>query len=946
MGYRQGELVGLSNAAEMGLRQGDFERALTTARRARALARELGQGPGKRDLDVIVAGCLEGLIRYAEALEAYESARRDALAAKEPREAARIAQSAGIVCVRMGRPAQALKLLDVALREYEQVGERLNYPGALVTRASALRRLRRTDEALRDFERALALYDERKDEGKIAEVWLGMGMLYWDLGRFREAASLYEQAVPRFERAGNRSKAALARGELGNTYATIGRFAGALELMERAYREHRELGVKDQAASVLGYLAQVQSALGDSAAARDLYLRSAAELRALGLIEKADQKLMNAVRHEAALGRSDVALEALEELEARSRSAGRVLLLAQAQSLRAQVLAGVGKLAEAVELLERTRPDEGTHVAAESLILLGTLHRKKGRLDRAIEVHERARALIEGSTGGHANLWNILVELAEDRLAGGEAEAALALARSALEQNRSQLHGLGETSALQVQKHGRGACDLGLRAVQAIPARERRQELDAAAFSLAEAGRALLLSEGLVNREAILEARVSPELHREHARARGLVEERRQRFDQLLASGSPDRAALAAAREEEAAAYRDFETVVARIQREVRSVGDFLFPRPIEVEQARALVPKGTALVHYHLLEDQALALVLTQDRLERVTLAGSAGIVRQAESWLALAARDGSEDEPAAAAALYDLLVRPIEPSLAGQSRLLISPDGVLALLPFEALLRKEGARAERMLERWEVAYVASATVQTTLLEEERNRTVGSGIVALGDPVYPGEAKARPAATTRDVELRGLGSLARLPESGEEARTVAAFFPETTRAVLLRDEATLARLRAALERPGRLRALHLACHGFVDTRRPRLSGLVLGGGEVLCLDDIYGLRIDADLAVLSACDTGRGVVERGEGVLGLVRGFFLAGCPHVVVTDWKVDDTGTSEVMTAFYRRMVTDGAPPAAALRGAKLEVLGRGGAKAHPSRWAAFVLWGLPD
>jgi CHAT domain-containing protein len=482
--------------------------------------------------------------------------------------------------------------------------------------------------------------------------------------------------------------------------------------------------------------------------------------------------------------------------------------------------------------------------------------------------------------------------------------------------------------------------------VQSIPAPERRQEMDAAAFSLAEAGRALLLSEGLVNREALLEARVSPELQREHARARRLVEERHQRCEQLLDARPPDQGALAAARQEEEAAYRDFETVVARIQREARSVGDLVFPRPIGVDQARALVPKGTALVHYHLLEDQGLALVLTGDRLDRVKLAGSAAIVRQAESWLALAARDGSEDEPAVAAALYDLLVRPLEPSLAGRSRLLISPDGILALLPFEALLRKEGAKAERVLERWEIAYVASATVQTTLLEEDRKRTGGSGIVALGDPVYPGEAKARPAAATRDAELRGLGPLARLPESGEEARAVAALFPETARTLLLRDEATRARLRAALKGPGRLRALHLACHGFLDTRRPRLSGLVLGGGEVLSLDDIYGLRIDADLAVLSACDTGRGVVERGEGVLGLVRGFFLAGCPRVVVTDWKVDDAGTREVMTAFYRRMITDGAPPAAALRGAKLEVLGRGGAKAHPSRWAAFVLWGLPD
>ena len=136
---------------------------------------------------------------------------------------------------------------------------------------------------------------------------------------------------------------------------------------------------------------------------------------------------------------------------------------------------------------------------------------------------------------------------------------------------------------------------------------------------------------------------------------------------------------------------------------------------------------------------------------------------------------------------------------------------------------------------------------------------------------------------------------------------------------------------------------MHLACHGHVDLEHPRLTGLVLAGGEVLTLDEIYRLPLRADLAVLSACRSGVGAVVNGEGVIGLVRGFLFAGSPQVVVSNWRVDDAGTSRFMESFYRRMVTGGEPAGRALRAAKLERLRAGGPEAHPFHWASFVLWG---
>ena len=252
------------------------------------------------------------------------------------------------------------------------------------------------------------------------------------------------------------------------------------------------------------------------------------------------------------------------------------------------------------------------------------------------------------------------------------------------------------------------------------------------------------------------------------------------------------------------------------------------------------------------------------------------------------------------------------------------------------------------RALEKWEFAYLPSGTVLRTLRGAGRRTERRDRIVALGDPDYPVAPAGTPVTPPEpEATLRGVETLPRLAHSAEEARAVAGFFPGEGRAVLLRGGATAAAVTGAVRDAGdRLAAVHLACHGYVDDQRPRLTGLVLAGGEIFSVDDISRASIPADLAVLSACSTARGRHVRGEGVVGLVRAVFLAGCPRVVVSDWAVPDQGTRVLMERFYRAWRERGLAPAAALREAKLSILREGGAAAHPSRWAGFVLWGLPE
>jgi CHAT domain-containing protein len=189
---------------------------------------------------------------------------------------------------------------------------------------------------------------------------------------------------------------------------------------------------------------------------------------------------------------------------------------------------------------------------------------------------------------------------------------------------------------------------------------------------------------------------------------------------------------------------------------------------------------------------------------------------------------------------------------------------------------------------------------------------------------------------------------LTRLPFSRQEAQAIlAAAPPHTALPALGFDANRSAATGAAL---ADYRIVHFATHALLDTRRPELSGIVLSLVDrqghrqdgFLRLHDIYNLRLGADLVVLSGCQTGLGKEMKGEGLVGLTRGFMYSGAPRVVASLWPVDDLATAELMKRFYRAMFVQKLSPAAALRAAQQELAASRQWHA-PYYWAAFVLHG---
>jgi CHAT domain-containing protein len=443
------------------------------------------------------------------------------------------------------------------------------------------------------------------------------------------------------------------------------------------------------------------------------------------------------------------------------------------------------------------------------------------------------------------------------------------------------------------------------------------------AWFFVETGRAGALLEALSGRDAIAASAIPQELRTIEADARG--EEVAAAAALRSAQVSGDRTAIAQTRRRYEEARGKTKAAVERIQRESAAAADLLFPGVTADDRVRSGLGPGEALVLYAFFDEAATALVLTRDGLRIVPLAAANEIRAACE---ALALEDPKASSYAPVRALAALVVEPLQLA-EGSRRVLVSPDGPLSFVPFTLLFPGR-----------EIAYVPSGTTYALL-----GNLVGpaaTGVLAIGDPDVTAGGNESAVAFHRGPGAR----LLRLPASADEAKAVG----DT---VLVGAAATEEGVRRALATRSRWRSVHLACHGLVDSERPALCALALtptaeDDGFLTGLD-VFRLKLPADLAVLSACETGKGRVVHGEGVMGLTRAFMFAGAPRVICSLWKVDDRATLALMKKFYElwnpKDGSKGLGTAAALKGAQDFVRSREEWK-HPYYWAAWVLWGLAD
>lgn len=306
----------------------------------------------------------------------------------------------------------------------------------------------------------------------------------------------------------------------------------------------------------------------------------------------------------------------------------------------------------------------------------------------------------------------------------------------------------------------------------------------------------------------------------------------------------------------------------------------------------------------------------------------------------------------------LSDILLGPVSERIRGK-RIIIVPDGKLNNLAISSLPRPLTSSDDPILLTNEVVYQPSAQTLSLLkkfragTDELRTRD----LLVFSDPVFSradsrlaGSQPGRPTSESAALNLRfaeSLESLHRLPASGQEAKSIAGIVGPGRTDTFTGFDATRERLLSS--RLEEYRIIHLATHALLDQERPELSAVIFSGfdengqkiDQAVRLQDIYAMKLNADLVVLSACQTAAGKEIKGEGVMGLNSAFLQAGAHSVVASLWQVDDNATNLLMKEFYRGMA-NGLSVSAALREAQL-ALYRDPQFRSPFFWAAFTLQG---
>ena len=305
----------------------------------------------------------------------------------------------------------------------------------------------------------------------------------------------------------------------------------------------------------------------------------------------------------------------------------------------------------------------------------------------------------------------------------------------------------------------------------------------------------------------------------------------------------------------------------------------------------------------------------------------------------------------------LYNKLLKPVESQIIGKEHLVVIGDGVLNYIPFELLLKnneqKEFKDLDYLIKDYEVSYHYSATFYA---KQKEKRTFDSEQLLAFAPVFndgetasvfdTGETRSWPDSMFQSMRDN---RFVPLYWSEKEVTAINNLFESKNlknNTILLHDNANEQNLKQLSKKP--FKYIHIASHSFSNLEQPRFSGIacsVDASSEdedgILYVGEIYNLSLNADLVVLSSCESGIGKLLKGEGMLGINRSFIYAGVPNIIFSLWKVNDEKSSKLMTAFYENMLK-GQNYSQALRSAKLKML-NDEVSALPVYWSPFVLIG---
>ncbi len=856
---------------------------------------------------------------------------------------------------------------------------------ALANMGIIYRETGRTEQAVKHFEGALALNQAASDRGAEAETRNGLGLVHQITDMPNAALKEFQEALLLFRDVGNKRGEARALNNIGIVYRDTGYLREAIGYFDRARGMHHASGDKANEGRALNGKGLVYNLMGQPRAAKGYFNQALSLYTASGYVAGQAAALGNLAMTYRKLNRPDDALayahKSLALHAGLQDPAGR----AHAMNGLGLVYRDTNRPREAMHWFNQALPHFRTAQArggeASTLANLGTVHHSLGRPKEALTLYQEALALYQGMNFVDGQI-DILHGMARTNRSLGllnEAEAHHTQAIHLVESSRA---GLGSSSDMRT-KFLASKLFVYYPYLTLLVDRGKTER----AFEVTQRIKARALVEMVAN------GHVDPLLDLS-SEERGLVQALRRRADHLNALMMKEGV------DNEIGARKRFQAHIAALSEtelRLQTLLDSLGARNSEMADDRTaataklqdlgkFVPRDAALLEYvQVSRDQAVLFVVTsrqnqaQVKVHRIR-GNSAGLQRLCGDFRAACA-DPRRPTRARARDLYQVLLDPARAEIAGKRQIIICADGSLWDVPFHALM---DGRSRPVLASHTVSYGYSATgtLQSLAARKDRPERRAGSVLAFANPDFgqssrfstldghyasrpfdtpsrpfdtpsrPFDTPSRPFDTpSRELsklsgQIRGTvqrGRILPLPGTQREADALRNIFPD---AVILTGKQ--AQEDQVKRQAGSYRYLHFASHGFVNDSSPLLSNIVLATPNKGSTDDgfltareISEMNLNAEMTVLSACNTARGNYQTGEGVVGLTWALFAAGCPTQVVSMWSVDDRATAQLMVRFYRNL-NSGTPKALALREAALS-LRRNHRYSHPYYWSPFILLG---
>jgi len=837
--------------------------------------------------------------------------------------------------------------------------------------------------ALPNLSQALSLAKTIQEGRLEASIETVFGGAHDVLGNIGESREHYERAIELARTYKNTQAEASALNNIGKLYNDSGNFQSAIDF----YLQSLPLFTgPNQRAITLSNIGVAYSGLGEFEKGIDYFQQAVAILRTGNDRNAESYTLSNIGYAYKGLENYKEALNYFEQARAIQQKTGNRAQEAETLDLSGGVYSQIGQPEKALALhqqaLEIQRTTQNIRREAISLRNLGHVYNLLGQSPKALEQFDKSLSILRSI--GDLNSAAFALEgraRAEQRL-GNLVAAKKSIEESLFLIETVRAHSGSQQLRASYLASREKAYEFYVDLLMQMDAKEAGRGYAAEALKASERGRARSFMELLNEAQVDMREGVSAELLKRERELRQLMNAKAQREIQLTARNG-NRQEIDTLRKEISVLEDEYQQVQAAIRKGSPAHAALTQPQPLELKEIQQQLDPNTLLLEYSLGDERSYLWVVSANSLNTYQLPKRTEIQRIAKQvYDSLTARSVSKsletplqrqrrvaqaDEQfrQSATELSNMVLGPAG-ALLGTKRIVIVADGVLQYIPFAALVNPKSAVAQPLVVENELITLPSASSLAIQRRNLRGRKPAPQMLAvLADPVFTAndprlakttspvrEIRAAAAVGTRRIEHTtdpmGQFRIRRLPFTRQEADQILAVMPASMnlKAVDFRANRSL----AMSDELSKFRYVHFATHGYLDSARPDLSALVLslvdqqGNPQdgFLRSHDIFNLKLPAELIVLSACETGLGKEVKGEGLVGLTRGFMYAGARRVIVSLWNVNDKATASLMQRLYAGMLKSRKTPSASLRAAQIEMW-RQKQWQSPYYWAAFVMQG---